>query len=63
MIQAFNAFDKDGNGLISLEEFQEMMTKLGEKLTAEEIEDQFHSADIDGDEHINFEEFTRMLTQ
>lgn len=36
--EAFRVFDKDGNGLISVNEIRHVMSNLGEKLSDEEIE-------------------------
>ena len=47
--EAFQVFDKDGNGYISKEELHQVMNNLGEKLTDEEIADMIKEADADGD--------------
>ncbi|KAL3874261.1 hypothetical protein ACJMK2_037301 [Sinanodonta woodiana] len=54
---AFKLFDKDGNGFISAIELRHVMTSLGEKLSAEEIDDMMREADIDGDGTVNYEAF------
>ena len=46
ILEAFKVFDKDGNGLISIEELKHVMTNLGEKLTDNEIEEMIASADV-----------------
>ena len=38
------------------------MTKLGEKLTDEEVDEMIREADIDGDGQVNYEEFVTMMT-
>ncbi|KXZ56854.1 hypothetical protein GPECTOR_1g770 [Gonium pectorale] len=55
---AFKMFDRDGNGLISASELRHIMTKLGEKLTDQEVDDMIREADIDKDGN----EFVRMMT-
>eukprot|EP00567_Pseudictyota_dubia_P012031 CAMPEP_0197434162 /NCGR_PEP_ID=MMETSP1175-20131217/1931_1 /TAXON_ID=1003142 /ORGANISM="Triceratium dubium, Strain CCMP147" /LENGTH=152 /DNA_ID=CAMNT_0042962781 /DNA_START=114 /DNA_END=572 /DNA_ORIENTATION=+ len=59
--EAFNMFDKDGNGQITTDELRQMMKKLGESLTDKEIEMMIEEADVDGDGQINYEEFTKLL--
>ena len=54
MRAAFNAFDADGNGTITACEMREVMTKLGQDLTDEQIKEMINEADIDGDGQINF---------
>ena len=61
IINAFRVFDKDGNGLISKGELSNIMSILGDTLTAEEIEEMIIEADVDGDGFINYEEFVRMM--
>ena len=57
ILEAFQIFDKDGNGFISVAELCHYMTTLGDKLTRTEIETIIQEADIDGDGQINYEEF------
>ena len=61
IINAFRVFDKDGNGLISKAELSNIMSILGDTLSAEEIEEMIIEADVDGDGFINYEEFVRMM--
>lgn len=49
IVEAFKVFDTDGSGKISADELRQVMHKLGEKLTDQEVEDMIHEADIDGD--------------
>ncbi|KAH9321894.1 hypothetical protein KI387_016533, partial [Taxus chinensis] len=49
LMEAFKVFDKDQNGFISAAELGHVMANLGEKLTAEEIEEMIREADTDGD--------------
>ena len=59
--QAFSLFDKNGNGFITASEIKRVMTNLGEKLTAEEVDEMIREADIDGDGQINYEEFPKIV--
>uniref|UniRef100_A0A8C4SIW1 EF-hand domain-containing protein n=1 Tax=Erpetoichthys calabaricus TaxID=27687 RepID=A0A8C4SIW1_ERPCA len=61
MHEAFNVFDKDGNGSISAAELQQVITNLGEKLTDEEIDAMIREADVDGDGQVNYEDFVQMM--
>ena len=68
-------FDREGHGFITVPDLQEVLQKLGEKLSVEECEvtRQHHlqshwmfqefidEADIDGDGNVNYEEFVTML--
>nr|XP_060632377.1 calmodulin-A-like [Anolis sagrei ordinatus] len=60
--KAFQVFDKDGNGYVSAAELRHIMTKLGEKLTDEEVEEMIKEADVDGDGQVNYEEFVRIMS-
>ncbi|KAI8514255.1 PREDICTED: calmodulin-like [Branchiostoma belcheri] len=61
--EAFELFDKDGNGSIDLEELRTVMTKLGQNPTNSELRDMINEVDTDGDGTIDFTEFLTMMTQ
>ena len=62
LLNAFNLFDRDGNGVIDIQELHLMMNTLGESMTPEEILALLNEADADGDGVINFEEFKVIMT-
>lgn len=53
--QAFQIFDKDGNGFISAQELRHVMMNLGEKLSEAEADEMLREADVDGDGQINYD--------
>ncbi|XP_004411877.1 PREDICTED: calmodulin-like protein 3 [Odobenus rosmarus divergens] len=59
--EAFRVFDKDGNGLVSAAELRHVMTRLGEKLSDDEVDEMIRAADVDRDGQVNYEEFIRVL--
>jgi ubiquitin-conjugating enzyme E2 variant len=59
--ETFDLFDLDGNGSISALELRLAMTKFGEKLTDEEVDEMIREADINGDGQIDYEEFQEAL--
>jgi Ca2+-binding EF-hand superfamily protein len=61
LLEAFEKWDADGNGLISATELRAAMADLDEKLTDEEVEEIIREADTDGDGQINADEFVRMM--
>ena len=62
IINMFQIFNKENNGLISNEELFRIIRTFGETLTDEEIREIITEADVDGDGYINYEEFVRMMT-
>merc|ERR1712181_68946 len=54
---AFRVFDKDGNGFISPAELRYVMTKMGQVITDEEVDQMIQEADLDGDGQVNYREF------
>ena len=60
--EAFRVFDKDGNGFISPAELRYVMTKMGQELTDEEVDQMIQEADLDGDGQVNYREFVKMMT-
>jgi len=59
--KAFNFFDKDGNGELSLSEFREVMTELGDTLSDEECNTFFEMVDENGDGVLQYSEFLEFL--
>ena len=54
MNESFALFDRDRNGFIEPPELRRVFTKLSEKLTDTELEDQLREFDIDGDLQVQF---------
>jgi len=61
--EAFDVFDKDGNGKITAQELADTMKALGENLTQEDIEFMMSEVDQNNDKEIDFEEFKKMMAQ
>ncbi|KAJ2960968.1 hypothetical protein NQZ79_g3683 [Umbelopsis isabellina] len=61
LLEAFRAFDKDGNGVISALELKNMMRTLGDKVTDDEINNIMNDVDVNGDGVVNYEEFVMMM--
>lgn len=60
--KTFEVFDENKDGLISCDEFINIMKKLGMKeLTKEEVQSLIASVDTDYDGHLNFEEFQMLM--
>lgn len=58
---AFNMFDTDKSGSIDREEVKQLMKKLAQDLTAEELDAIMGEVDTDGDGEISFEEFRALM--
>lgn len=59
--RAFEAFDRDGDGFITLNELKDVMIALGQKLSDEELQRMINEADTDGDLQISLEEFLKLM--
>jgi len=57
VIRAFQTFDKDGNGKLSLDEFKFILCSLGDKFTEQECLEIFKEVDSDGDGNLDYREF------
>lgn len=53
--KAFQVFDLNGDGFISREELQKVLTKMGEKLTDKEVDEMMKNADKNGDGKIDYD--------
>jgi calmodulin len=61
--EAFNVFDQDGDGYISVKELTTVMETLGEQIDKETIELMIEAVDNDGDNEIDFKEFKMMMAE
>ncbi|RKP37004.1 EF-hand protein [Dimargaris cristalligena] len=62
-VQAFQVFDKEGNGFISAGELRYVLTSLGDRLTDEEVNELLKGIETDKNGNIHYEEFVRMLLE
>ncbi|CAD6444595.1 b0789bfa-39c6-471b-aebf-143c8805a601 [Sclerotinia trifoliorum] len=60
--EAFDAYDTDKGGNITVEEFGHVMKEAGKDISEEELAQIIKEVDIDGDGTINFDEFIAMMT-
>ena len=61
VLKAFKVFDKEGNGLININELKDIMLSMGNNWSENEINEMFAEADIDMDGYINYEDFVRTM--
>ena len=61
ILEAFHAFDKNGNGTIATEDFGTVLRSLGQNPTEEELEDMIKKVDTDGTGTISFPRFRTMM--
>ena len=61
VLKAFKVFDKEGNGLININDLKHIMLNVGNNFSETEINDMLYEADFDMDGCINYEEFIRSL--
>ncbi|XP_071078831.1 calmodulin-like [Haliotis cracherodii] len=61
--EAFNLFDKDGDGTITTKELGTVMRSLGQNPTEAELQDMINEVDADGNGIIDFPEFLTMMAK
>ena len=61
--EAFQAFDKDGNGSITTKELGTVMRSLGQNLTEAEIKEIIDEVDEDKNGVIDFQEFLSLMAR
>jgi calmodulin len=59
--EAFEIFDVDGDGEISIRDYEIIMTKLGEKVTTEILEETFNEMGLGPKDNINYELFKTFI--
>ncbi|MQL93059.1 hypothetical protein Taro_025698 [Colocasia esculenta] len=61
LLEAFQMYDVDGDGLISPGELQQVLRKLGDDYSVGDCSRMIGSMDGDGDGGVSFEEFKKMM--
>lgn len=63
MKEAFNVFDQNGDGYITVDELRSVLSSLGLKQgrTIEDCKTMIMKVDVDGDGRVNFKEFKEMM--
>ncbi|KAI9487786.1 MAG: hypothetical protein EXX96DRAFT_554643 [Benjaminiella poitrasii] len=61
IMACFRYFDQDQDGKISLKELEQVMSRLGTHLTAQELKEMMSTGDINRDGFIDFNEFKQLL--
>ncbi|KAF3627290.1 Calmodulin-3 [Capsicum annuum] len=61
--EAFNLFDKDGDGCISVEELATVIRSLDQNPTEEELQEMINEVDVDGNGTIEFTEFLNLMAK
>ncbi|CCC69925.1 hypothetical protein NCAS_0D03440 [Naumovozyma castellii] len=56
-VKAFQVFDKENTGKVSVGDIRYMLTGLGEKLTDEEVDELLKGVEIDGEGQIDYKKF------
>ena len=61
LMEAFDYYDANKDGLVSVSELQSALGRLGMPVTEEEARKMIRAADTDGDEQVSFEEFVVLM--
>ncbi|KAJ2775516.1 hypothetical protein IWQ57_000408 [Coemansia nantahalensis] len=61
VLEAFQVFDKDNDGLIPVAEFRHIMTTMGEQLSSAEVDEMIREANVGGGGSIDYRSFTRIM--
>ena len=59
--KAFDFFDKDNSGFISMDELRQVLVKMGRHVNDDELARIFNSIDKDANGKISIDEFAQML--
>ena len=60
--KAFKILDRSKQGYIMLADLRDFLTKLGDGLTDEEVEEMIKLGDTENSSRINYEEFVDLMT-
>ncbi|GMJ02637.1 calmodulin 8, calmodulin-like 8 [Hibiscus trionum] len=62
-MKAFNFFDKDGDGCITVEELATVIRSLDQNPSEEELQDMMNEVDADGNGSIEFSELLNLMAK
>ncbi|KAL6070228.1 calmodulin-like 3 [Balamuthia mandrillaris] len=60
--KAWQLFDRGNSGRISLADLREVLTKAGDPIRHEDLDEMIREANLDGDGHISFPAFVKLMT-
>mmetsp|Transcript_52373 Transcript_52373/g.122875 ORF Transcript_52373/g.122875 Transcript_52373/m.122875 type:complete len:80 (-) Transcript_52373:191-430(-) len=61
--EAFQTFDRDGNGFIGASDLHNTYLAINENLTDDEVDELIRLVDHDGDGQVSYEEFRKMVLE
>ena len=61
--EAFNAYDKNGKGVISVKEFKRIINTLGDKICDEEVDEIIQKVDPKNRGYIDYKELTKIIVE
>ena len=61
--EAFNAYDKNGKGIISVKEFKRIINTLGDKICDEEVDEIIQKVDPKNKGYIDYKELTKIIVE
>ena len=61
--EAFDMFDRDKDGCLTIKELAEIMKSLGHGPTEQEVNDMMSEVDVDGNGNIDFKEFIGLMAR
>ena len=61
--EAFNAYDKNGKGIISVKEFKRIINTLGDKICDEEVDEIIQKVEPKNKGYIDYKELTKIIVE
>eukprot|EP00800_Vazella_pourtalesii_P008663 TRINITY_DN22442_c0_g1_i1.p1 TRINITY_DN22442_c0_g1~~TRINITY_DN22442_c0_g1_i1.p1 ORF type:complete len:167 (-),score=51.68 TRINITY_DN22442_c0_g1_i1:372-872(-) len=60
--EAFQAFDREGDGTLLAVELRQILTNMGDRLTEDEVEEMLDEVDIDANGRIDYRKLAKIIT-
>jgi len=61
--QAFDIIDRNGDGVITIDDLAAVMRAIGQTPTSNELQDMIREVDADGNDNIDFTEFLALMSR